>query len=274
VVTGRDLLSFALLSPGQEVILGRDEGVDFRLSDSNVSRRHASVRLLDDGRVLLRDLASTNGTRFLGHRIESATIELAQEFSVGSTVLRVEAFDQDQVLHLVRAQRKMAATEHRDPLTNLHLRDFLETRLPALLARALSEQSPMSCVFMDLDRFKRINDRFGHAVGDDVLRTVARLLVLGCRDNDHIVRYGGEEIAFFLSSNLWRSQDVALRIRADIKGYAWHHVHPDLRVTASFGVAEFEPGESVATWMDRADRAMYKAKRLGRDRVELADRGV
>jgi diguanylate cyclase (GGDEF)-like protein len=125
----------------------------------------------------------------------------------------------------------------------------------------------MSVVFMDIDHFKTINDRNGHAVGDKVLQSLAGLTRNQIQRNDLFARWGGEE--FLLLCPLTSPHDaklIAERLRREIADCRW----PDgLQVTTSFGVAESLRGEDLSDGIARADAAMYCAKRKGRDRVEV-----
>ena len=125
-----------------------------------------------------------------------------------------------------------------------------------------------SVVMVDLDRFKRINDGFSHAVGDAVLSQVAVLLRACCRSSDGVFRMGGEELVVIMPRcTLSRALAQGERMRAAIERHAWSTLGPGLAVTASFGVAEAAEGESFECALARADRAMYHAKHAGRNRV-------
>jgi diguanylate cyclase (GGDEF)-like protein len=125
---------------------------------------------------------------------------------------------------------------------------------------------------IDVDHFKSVNDRYGHAVGDRVLRRIADLLVTATRQNDVVARIGGEEFAVLLPhTDEETATDVAERVRAAV---ALHTSDPQVTVSigvASLGGALFQHGEDpierAATLMERADGALYRAKRAGRNRV-------
>ena len=124
---------------------------------------------------------------------------------------------------------------------------------------------------MDADHFKRVNDTFGHGIGDEVLQAIARLLMLGIRDSDPCVRYGGEEFLIFLPGAAVRTaMEVAERLRRSIGGHDWNRTATDLRVTASIGVAEYVEGETATQWLERADKALYHSKNNGRNKVTQA----
>jgi diguanylate cyclase (GGDEF)-like protein len=144
----------------------------------------------------------------------------------------------------------------------------MDEELGELIARCSRSTVDLSCVFLDIDHFKQVNDRFGHQVGDDALVTVARLLMVSLRDTDPCVRYGGEELLMILQgSNEIGSFEVAERIRKAIYGHDWARTSAGLRVSASMGVAQWDGKETMKDWIGRADRALYSAKASGRNRV-------
>ena len=162
---------------------------------------------------------------------------------------------------------KLAAT--RDALTGVANRGELETQTALKIAEQGRERDPepLSVIFLDVDFFKKINDTMGHAMGDDVLVEIARLLQQETYSGEIVGRYGGEEFVVICpSADLDQALRKAERLRAtiaqsDICGRGTQ------KTTASFGVAQFEPGDSVESLMRRADEAMYKAKEAGRNRV-------
>lgn len=160
----------------------------------------------------------------------------------------------------------LAAT---DPLTGVpNRRDFLQ-RAQAMLSESDRAGEQTSALYLDVDDFKTVNDNFGHATGDRLLKNVATALVSETRAKDLVGRVGGEEFAMLITScGLADALDLAERMRAAVGEIR----RPDGQVSASLGVAEHAPGESLFMLLDRADRAMLSAKRLGRNRVEVASR--
>ena len=124
-------------------------------------------------------------------------------------------------------------------------------------------------MFLDVDHFKHINDTFGHAVGDEVLRTVARLMVMTVRDTDVCIRYGGEELLAILPKcDEKGGLLMAERLREALEQHDWTaHGVEGRNVTASLGVAVLKATETIPQWLTRADAAMYAAKNDGRNRV-------
>ena len=165
-----------------------------------------------------------------------------------------------------------------DPLTGVHNRRYFETRCIEEISHARRHRRALTCMFLDIDKFKRINDSLGHPVGDEVLRNVAKLIKLQLRGNDVLARYGGEEFIVLLPrTNLVRSVEIAERIRAIIAAQTIQAL-PDqmITVTISIGIAvlpeQFTEENQLAgqKLIAAADAALYLAKEGGRNRVVCA----
>jgi diguanylate cyclase (GGDEF)-like protein len=163
-----------------------------------------------------------------------------------------------------------ARAANRDPLTGLfnrrHITEF--ARPLAELARSGAEE--VTLCMIDVDHFKQVNDRYGHPVGDEVLRAVGALLDARLRDGDCLARIGGEEFMVVLRScDVNRGRRVAESLRHHVGASAVHTEAGEVGVTVSVGVAQWANTESFDDVVERADRALYDAKHGGRDRVEI-----
>lgn len=155
----------------------------------------------------------------------------------------------------------------RDGLTQVANRAEFDRAHAQAVARALEDGSPYSLILCDIDHFKHINDRYGHPVGDEVLKRFAQLLERACRQNDLVARYGGEEFAVICREcELAVAASRAEAMRAELANLL-HSELGDRSITASFGVTAVESGDTPATVLVRADQALYQAKRGGRDQV-------
>lgn len=158
----------------------------------------------------------------------------------------------------------------RDALTGAFNRRYLEESLDREVARARRHRRGLGLLMLDVDHFKRINDRFGHEAGDEVLRAVAEVLLRGVRGEDVVCRYGGEEFAILLPDITLEAARMRAQVLVDaLRALRVAHRGEGIgRVTASVGVAVYpEHGEEGAELVRRADAALYEAKRAGRDRV-------
>jgi diguanylate cyclase (GGDEF)-like protein len=163
--------------------------------------------------------------------------------------------------------RALEADVRRDQLTGLGNRHEAEARWPELLAAANSQQEPLSVVMLDLDHFKQVNDRFGHAVGDQVLVTLATLLKAHTRATDMAARLGGEEFLLVLrDTDAPHAAEVCERLRARVQAQDWAAVAPGLAVTVSIGLTSAPPYDAQTLSL-RADAALYRAKAAGRNRL-------
>ena len=157
-----------------------------------------------------------------------------------------------------------------DYLTGCLNRRSLEQRMKIELDRTQRGGDPLACVFFDLDRFKSINDDYGHEAGDAALKHTVKLIEDLLRSVDALGRYGGEEFVVLMpSTNLKGAVDAANRMRLALSRSSMEFQGRVIPLTASFGAAVLGPQEPLDSLVRRADAAMYEAKRLGRNRVEM-----
>ena len=188
--------------------------------------------------------------------------------------LRVRIHAGERIISLERqlrkAQRRLEKLAITDGLTGLLNRRTAMERLEKEFIRAQREGRALSCIILDLDHFKLVNDAHGHRMGDEVLREVARRMRSSCRPYDILARYGGEEfLAVLPGVTLEQAVRVAERIRRSLSSRPMEWEGISVNVKASFGVAEVADNaeESPESLVVRADRVLYRAKGEGRDRV-------
>jgi diguanylate cyclase (GGDEF)-like protein len=166
-------------------------------------------------------------------------------------------------------QNRLLATQ--DELTGLSNRRHMTTLLVAERGRQQRNRAPISMVLMDIDHFKRINDTCGHQAGDQVLQIFADVITHGLRAGDALARWGGEEFLLMLPNT---SADDALlcveRMRNQLASRSFDHIAPKLAVTFSAGIGVCGVDDRTDAIIERADRAMYRAKTAGRNRTVVA----
>jgi diguanylate cyclase (GGDEF)-like protein/PAS domain S-box-containing protein len=164
------------------------------------------------------------------------------------------------------AEERIRVLATTDELTGIANRRELTRILEHEIDRARRYGTPLSLIMYDLDRFKKVNDTFGHGVGDDVLKDVVRLVTANIRNIDVAARWGGEEFMVLLpQSDLAAAAKVAEKVRRTIEDFRFDRVGT---VTASFGVSELAPDDDPDSLLNRVDKALYRAKDRGRNRVE------
>ncbi|KAA0874166.1 GGDEF domain-containing protein [Nitrincola tapanii] len=180
-------------------------------------------------------------------------------------------------LDVTDLQQAQASARHyhelsiRDPLTGVNNPRFLQQQLQVELARAQRSGEVFSLCLLDLDKFKSVNDTYGHLIGDEVLVGFARIILESLRIQDLAFRYGGEEFVLLLpNTELQDACLVAERLRETLEETAVSSSLPDLRVTVSIGVSEFRMQDTALTLMERADQALYAAKESGRNQVKFS----
>jgi diguanylate cyclase (GGDEF)-like protein len=184
---------------------------------------------------------------------------------------------QRENLDLIVRNRVLSEVSSKDSLTGLYNRGYVVEKLESEINRSIRHGSPMSLLMLDIDHFKRINDTYGHAAGDQVLQAVGRLLRDSCRVYDVPGRFGGEEFCILLpETQLGNTTTVAERIRGRLEATQLPCGDAMAVVTASIGVAGLETAEALSpsALIERADRALYSAKNRGRNRVELWDEAL
>ena len=223
------------------------------------SAHHKLFYQLDTGKQAVGEI-----TYFARHRISGNKLEL------------LELATSTLIFPLLNAQLHAAALEQAatDPLTQLANRRSLESYLPSIVASAQRYQRPLSLLVIDIDHFKNINDSYGHQTGDTVLQAVAKVFHQGARASDRAFRYGGEEFVFVLDgSDASGAAIVAERLRSAVAAIELAATNVNIKgsLSVSIGYAELDTKpdkkESAKTLLQRADIALYQAKRSGRNRV-------
>lgn len=204
-------------------------------------------------------------------RLRERRFQEQLEQRVRERTAQLEHANRDKEFLLVNIRKQRAEFERlsrEDPLTHLANRRDFDQCLEAEIQRAERQGTALSVAMLDLDLFKSVNDRFGHAIGDAVLREVAELIRNQCRTIDVVARYGGEEFALALpGSDICDGAAACERIRCALQSHDWAPLHAGLFLSTSAGVTGWRPGLSTRTLLAQADANLYEAKRQGRNRV-------
>ena len=246
----------------------------------------------EDGLRLCSQYRSQDETRHVPILLtldEGDLEQLAKGLDLGVTDYLIRPIDQNELLARTRTQirrrryhdklhemlDKSVSLAYTDALTGVYNRRYMNAHLDRKIMEISDTQKPVSVLIFDIDHFKRVNDTYGHAAGDEVLKTVAERVGGGIRDFDLLARYGGEEFVVIMPStpaDLAAMVAERLRQRLAAQPFEVSGGDPPLPVTASLGVATTtDPMETAQNLLGRADAALYAAKNAGRNRVRSAD---
>jgi diguanylate cyclase (GGDEF)-like protein len=229
---------------------------------------HARILRTPNGFVL-EDAGSRNGTYCQGMLLAGPKqLVEGDRINMGATTAFRFSLQDGIELGAIRQTLELMT---QDPLTALLNRRELQERFAAELAFARRHGTPLAVLLMDIDRFKHINDEYGHLVGDIVLREAASTLTRALRTEDVFARYGGDEFALAVRG-IERSgvEALAERMRASVQDMTLGGSSGELKITVSLGVAMLAPDHAdVDDLMADADKALYRAKELGRNRVVI-----
>jgi diguanylate cyclase (GGDEF)-like protein len=249
------------------LIIGRSIESDICIDDRSVSRSHAQV-VLEDGKVYVEDIGSSNGTEVAGEKLEKGNrVLLADNMQVktGNVIFKyLEKGNIEAVSNQASYNRAQI-----DGLTQIYNKRAFLDKMEETFKRAKLMSIPLCLVVFDLDKFKNVNDTYGHRAGDFVLSEISGLIKKQLRPGDFFARYGGEEFTLLLGgTDLKMAVEVADRIRMLVEKHEFVFEGTELPVTISMGVAEIT--DEIENWeqlFELSDKALYKSKEDGRNRV-------
>jgi len=264
VLAGPESGQSLTLEQGAQAIIGRGPDCNLRLTDSGVSRQHTRI-FEKDGGFYAQDLGSTNGTFVGEHRISTHPLSDNDVVRVGTTtIVKFRLMDPLEASHL---ERVMAAAL-RDGLTGLFNRRCFDERLVAEFAASRRHGRDLAFMIFDVDNFKKVNDNFGHVVGDGLLRSIGTAIKNGVRTEDLAFRYGGEEFAVIArETHVKGAVLLAERLRQAVASTKSN----GLRATVSVGVSCLDATMTMERLIEVADARLYAAKRQGKNRVVFED---
>jgi len=233
-------------------------------------RNYVRRRVIDNGHwslVILQPTREIFASRFLGIAITLLVTMMALIYLLGRGRWVHDDVQAGQRMQLQELAQDLGVKATTDPLTGLHNRLMLEHALGRELAAAERYERPLSIVLYDIDHFKRINDNHGHAVGDKVLIQLSRFVPDLIRSSDLLVRWGGEEFLILMpGSEGSMAFQAAEKLREAISRVEFDEAGS---LTCSFGVAQYQAGDTAESLIKRADAALYRAKNNGRNQVQM-----
>jgi len=267
-LTGRILqihpvdLETGLITIGEEpFIVGRGMSCDLTIAEQAISRQHAKFERTAHG-FTITDLGSTNGTWVNGTRIETQTLKSGNRVRIGSRIFKFIATDQLEA-HYHEAVYSMIT---QDSLTNVWNKRYLIETLTRELARRQRTGRALTLMLLDLDFFKKVNDTYGHLVGDEMLRQTASRLRATLREEDILARFGGEEFCIVLSeTSAEDARNCAERCLKAISEKPFVTAAEEINSSISIGIAEAEDAMTCDELIKLADDKLYKAKQQGRN---------
>ena len=250
--------------------IGRGALCDVALHGRGISRIHMKVEWdRANKRVVVEDASSTNGIYIDGARVQRERLSEGDVVYIGpETAIRLEFLpDTDAQLRVRQYENSIV-----DELTGIHNRRYLMSSLEHELAFTQRHGQSLCLLLVDIDHFKRVNDEYGHPVGDAVIQQLAALVANSLRSEDNFARLGGEEFAI-VSRGLTpdSASQLAERLRAKVESQTFEHQQVKLHCTVSLGGAMTRIDEEcgVSDFIKRADENLYEAKNSGRNRCVL-----
>jgi diguanylate cyclase (GGDEF)-like protein len=194
-----------------------------------------------------------------------------QYATLAASILYVQNYARQQELKIPAVNQKMQRLAIRDGLTGLYNHAFMEEMIGDAINRSKRSRNPLALLMIDVDYFKQVNDTFGHNAGDDVLKELIQVLKSNKRSTDYLGRWGGDELLMLLTdTNLTGAANLSEKLRQLVADHLFPHCK---HLTISLGAGEYQAGDSPLGFVERADAAMYRAKRGGRNRSANAAPG-
>ncbi|MBU1537150.1 GGDEF domain-containing protein [Myxococcota bacterium] len=250
-----------------EITIGRSHENTIPILEEGVSRGHCRLHNLAGGEIMLEDLNSTNGTFVNGETINRRLLEDGDKIQIGTTtILKFTYHDSIEE----NFQKQMFESALRDGLTTAYNKRYFTERFNSEYSYSLRHKFPLSLLIIDLDLFKNVNDTYGHLAGDAVLIELTKRMHTAIRSEDVFARYGGEEFAI-IARGISHENGLLMaeRMRRIISDRPFEFDELSLNITASFGLCSIPYHKALTPlqMIEFADKALYEAKRSGRNRV-------
>lgn len=266
VLSGRDQGKQFPLTASQH-ILGRELSADIPIADPKISRRHCLLSI--NGRhVHLEDLNSTNGTYVNDRRISRHPLQLLDRIRIGDTYLKIDYKLPSEAV----SEQALYEAANIDSMTKVLNRNAFISRAQQEFSYCKRNHSRLTVMMCDADHFKLTNDNYGHLAGDQVLRDLAKILQAEMRHEDLLARYGGEEFIMLLREiSAEAAVALAERIRMTVLKHTFRYQNLTIPSTLSIGLCtrRVDVPMTLDDIIRTADDALYRAKKNGRNRVEI-----
>ena len=250
------------------VVIGRGSECEIPMLDSSLSRAHAELLKKEGGRFYLSDLNSTNGTYLNDQKLtpgKAIEVKNGDLLKMGNIIFKFIGRGKiDNVFH-----KDILYLASRDDLTGTLNRVSLRSCLEEGFQKARMSRKPLSVIVLDLDHFKSVNDTYGHAAGDFVLKETVKVAQSVIRGDDFIGRFGGDEFMVVLwDTSPTNACIIAERIRSKIEKHGFTYEGKRIPITVSLGVCSLDDSmQSMDDFFKRADGAQYSAKKNGGNQV-------
>lgn len=256
------------VSNKKKMIIGRHSGCDIYIRDPSISKKHLLIYLDEkSNKVVVEDQNSTNGTIVNDKTIEARkSVELVDngKIKMGNIVIKFLDKNNPEIFSVVESFNKVSY----DALTGAGNRFMLETKADELFKKSKESHESLSLILFDIDHFKKINDTYGHLVGDFILKEVVRISKTCFRSTDTFTRCGGEEFCVIIKSEINRAKEAIEAARQKIGDHLFEHKGHKIKLTISAGVThQINKDSRWKEMYDRADQLLYKAKATGRNKV-------
>ena len=248
--------------------IGRNPESSIPLDDDLVSWHHCRVTN-SDGRIILQDTNSRNGVFVDEVRIEQCELDVGSNIQLGDTVMKLELLSEIDI----EQRQSLYNRANVDLLTGAYNRHYFQENARQELSLSKREHTSLKVVMLDIDHFKKINDKYGHLAGDYILREVANIIRNSIRDYDLLCRYGGEEFILLLRGaiSLADTEKLCERIRAQIEERYFEYRGITINLTISIGACYQDETRdmNIEDIILKADKALYQSKKRGRNRITL-----
>ena len=254
-----------------EMTIGRDPEADITIDDEWASRIHAIIEWNDEV-IRIKDNGSTNGIYVDYSKVKSAVLAQGVPVQIGHSVMKIDFKDEAEI----RFENDLLRNACIDGLTGISNRQHFMKRAVEEYSYARRNDMTVGLIMIDIDRFKQVNDTYGHQMGDSVLNQFAGVINRVKRKEDIFARYGGEEFVIIPCGQIYLDEVFSFceRIRQAVEFSEFRFGDTCIRITASFGFHTCKIGKNekvedrLEDMIKKADQALYRAKEKGRNRTE------